>query len=114
MTTKAPVEGTRGLRLKEAREYRGLSQDEVAGHIGVSRSALSRIEGGTRNVSAIELGRLAKLYKASMESLAGHDSRDDESIGKLARAAATLSDKDSEEVLRFAEYLRGRSTSEQA
>ena len=112
MTTKAPVEGTLGLRLKEAREYRGLSQSEVAHHIGVSRSVLSRMEGGTRNVSAIELGQLAKLFKASMESLAGHDSREDESTGKLARATATLSDKDRVEVLRFAEYLRARSTSE--
>ena len=114
MTTEAPVEDFLGLRLKEAREYRGLPQREVAHHIGVSRSALSRMEGGTRNVSAVELGRLAKLYKASVESLAGYGSRDDESARKLARAAATLSDEDSEQVLRFAEYLRGRSASEQA
>ena len=114
MTTEAPVEGTLGLRLKEAREYRGLSQGDVAAHIGVSRSALSRMEGGTRNVSAVELGQLAKLYKASMESLAGHDINDDESTDKLARATAILSDKDREEVLRFAEYLRARSASEQA
>ena len=114
MTTKAAVGDSLGLRLKEAREYRGLSQGDVAGHIGVSRSALSQMEGGTRNVSAVELGRLAKLYKARMESFAGHDSRDDESIGRLTRAAATLSDNDREQVLRFAEYLRARSTSEQA
>ena len=112
MTTEAPVEDFLGLRLKEAREYRGLPQREVAHHIGVSRSALSRMEGGTRAVSAVELGRLAKLYKTSMESLVGHDSSDGESID--AGAAATLSDKDSEQVLRFAEYLRGRSASEQA
>ena len=30
MTNKAPVEASLGLRLREAREYRGLSQDEVA------------------------------------------------------------------------------------
>ena len=114
MTTKAPVEGILGLRLKEAREYRGLSQGDVAGYIGISRSALSRMEGGTRNVSAVELNQLAKLYKTSMVSLAGHNGRGHESIGKLARATATLSDKDREQVLRFAEYLRARSTSEQA
>ena len=114
MTTKAQVEGTLGRRLKGAREYRGLSQSDVAGHIGVSRSALSRMEGGKRNVSAVELGRLAKLYKTSMASVAGRDSNDADSIGKLARATATLSDKDREEVLRFAEYLRARSTNEQA
>ena len=114
MTTKAPVEDALGLRLKEARLYRGLSQDDIAGHIGVSRSALSRMEGGTRNVSAAELSRLAKLYKTTIDSLAGRGSNGADSIGKLARATAALSDKDREEVRRFAEYLRDRSTSEQA
>ena len=114
MTNKVPVEGSLALRLREAREYRGLSQDEVARHIGVSRSAISLMESGTRNVSAVEFSRLAKLYKVTMESLAGHDSSDDESISMVARATATLSDKDREEVLRFAEFLRARNTSEQA
>ena len=114
MTTKAPLEGSLGLRLKEAREYRGLSQDDVARHVGVSRSAVSLMESGARNVSAVELSRLATLYKVTMESLAGHDTGDGESVRMVARAAATLSDKDREEVLRFAEFLHSRSSSEQA
>ena len=114
MTNKAPVEGSLGLRLREAREYRGLSQNDVAQNIGVTRSAISLMESGARNVSAIELSRLAKLYKVTMESLAGQDSSASESIGMVARATATLSDKDREEVLRFAEFLRARSTNEPA
>ena len=114
MTNKVPVERSLGLRLREAREYRGLSQEDIAGHIGVSRSAISRMESGARNVNAVELGRLAKLYKTTTESLAGHDSSDDESIDILEGATATISDKDREGVLRFAEFLRARSTSEQA
>ena len=110
MTNKVPVEGSLALRLREAREYRGLSQDEVARHIGVSRSAISLMESGTRNVSAVEFSQLAKLYKVTMESLAGHDSSDNEAISMVARATASLSDKDREEVLRFAEFLRARST----
>ena len=114
MTNKAPVEASLGLRLREAREYRGLSQAEVAQHIGVSRSALCLIESGTRNVSAVELSRLAKLYKTTVESLAGHTAGDDESIKVAARATATLSDKDREEMIRFTQYLRARSASEPA
>ena len=72
------------------------------------------MESGVRNVSAIELSRLAKLYKVTMESLAGHDSGDGESVSMMARATATLSEKDRKEVLRFAEFLRARSASEQA
>ena len=101
------------MRLREVREYRGLSQDDVARHIGVSRSAVSLMESGARNVSAVELSRLARLYKVTMESLAGHESSDDETVSMVARAAGTLSTKDREEVLRFAEFLQSRSASEQ-
>ena len=96
------------MRLKKAREYRGLSQDEVARHIGISRSAISLMESGTRRVSAAELSQLAGLYKATMESLTGHGSGDTETVSMVARATADLSEKDQDEVLRFAEFLRAR------
>ena len=37
-----------GERLKEAREYVGLKQDDVAKKLGIPRSALSNIEAGSR------------------------------------------------------------------
>ena len=114
VTNKAPVEASLGLRLREAREYLGLSRDEVAQHLGVSRSSLSLMEDGTRNASAVELSRLAKLYKTTVESLAGHAASDDESIKVIVRVTATLSDKDKEEMIRFTQYLRARSASEPA
>ena len=99
-------------RLKEAREYRGLSQEEVARHLGVPRSAVSLIESGSRRVTAAELSRLAKLYQTTMESLAGHDGEvaEPESVRLLARAASDLSERDRDEVLRFAQFLRSRKT----
>ena len=42
-------------RLREAREYLGFSQDEVAVSLGVSRPAITNIEAGSRKVEAIEL-----------------------------------------------------------
>ena len=101
-----------GQRLKEEREYRGFSQEEVARHLGVPRSAISLIESGSRRVSADELGRLAKLYQTTMESLAGHgqETSQPESVRLLARAATDLSDTDRDEVLRFAQFLRSRKT----
>ena len=101
-----------GQRLKDEREYRGFSQEEVAGHLGVPRSAISLIESGSRRVSADELGRLAKLYQTTMESLAGHgqETSQPESVRLLTRAATDLSDKDRGEVLRFAQFLRSRKT----
>lgn len=109
MATKAQGKNSLGERLKAAREYRGLSQDEVARYIGVSRSAISLMESGGRSVRASELSKLAALYKTTMESLTGQSTSDAESVGLVARAAADLSEKDRKEVLRFAEFLRSRS-----
>ena len=101
-----------GKRLREEREYRGFSQEDVASHLGVPRSAISLIESGSRRVSAEELGRLARLYQTTMESLAGHshEASQPESVRLLARAATDLSDTDRDEVLRFAQFLRSRKT----
>jgi Zn-dependent peptidase ImmA (M78 family)/transcriptional regulator with XRE-family HTH domain len=51
-----------GARLRQARESTGLTQDEVGGELGISRSAVTLIESGTRAVSSLELDRLAFLY----------------------------------------------------
>ncbi len=48
-----------GLRVREARIAAGLSQVQLAGLLGVDRSALVRIESGQRQVSALELFRLS-------------------------------------------------------
>ena len=107
---------TLGARLKEAREYRGFSQGEVARHLSIPRTAVSLMENGTRRVEALELRRLAELYQTSMEVLAGTDqlSEEPESLQLVARAAAQLSDRDRDEVLRFVRFLQARQSDEPA
>ncbi|MFN3322817.1 MAG: helix-turn-helix domain-containing protein [Bryobacteraceae bacterium] len=51
-----------GRRLKQARESCGLTQDEVAQELGVSRPTVAQIELGNRSVSGLELSKLASLY----------------------------------------------------
>lgn len=58
-------------RLVSLREAAGLSQSAVAKQIGVDNSSLSRIESGTRKVSAEELGKLATLFNVTSDSLLG-------------------------------------------
>lgn len=101
-----------GERLRQARDYLGLSQDEVARHLGVPRTALSNIESGQRRVDALELKRLASLYRQSVSHFTGNDedaAAFSPDVAHLARAAAQLSVKDREELGRFADYLRSRS-----
>jgi transcriptional regulator with XRE-family HTH domain len=101
---------TLGERLREAREYLGFSQDQVATFLGVPRSALSLMESGQRKVDALELKMLAGLYKRSVGYFTGEE--EDAAIGAdvqhLARKVADLSSEDKEELARFADYLRAR------
>ena len=104
-----------GARLREAREYLGLSQDEVAKYLSIPRTALSHIESGQRRIDALELKKLAQLYKRPVVYFTGESQADagmSEDVAHLARAAAGLSEGDRRELSRFAEYLRARAESE--
>ncbi|MFD1431185.1 helix-turn-helix domain-containing protein [Lacticaseibacillus yichunensis] len=58
-------------RLIDLREERQLSQSEVARRVGMDNSSLSRIESGSRKVSAEELGKFAALYGVTTDYLLG-------------------------------------------
>lgn len=120
MTTKTDQDDTgddrkrMGERLKEAREYLGFSQDQVATFLGVSRSAISLLEAGQRKVDAIELKKLAGLYKRPVSHFTGEEVEetfDAEDIQHLARKVSSLSVDDREELSRFADFLRARKKS---
>lgn len=97
-----------GERLREAREYLGFSQEEVAAFLGVSRSALSLMETGQRKVDALELKKLAGLYKRPVGYFTG-DEAENFSFGAdvkhLARKVSQLSADDRQELGRFADFL---------
>ena len=95
-----------GARLREAREYVGLLQEDVARALRIPRASVSALESGKRRVSSLELRRLARLYRRPVGWLLGEDLDIDPSA-PLFRATADLSDNDKEQVLRFAEFLAG-------
>ncbi len=104
---------TLGARLREAREYLELSQDEVSKGVGLPRSAISLIESGQRKVDALELKRFAELYQRPATDFTGDvdtvDAPVPEIVQHLARAAAKLTDTDRAELLRFAEFLGAKA-----
>lgn len=101
-----------GNRLKEAREYLELSQDEVARVLDVPRTAVSLMETGQRKVEAIELKKLAEIYQRPIGYFTGESDMIQvpvpEAVQHLARTAAKLSDRDREELLQFARFLQAR------
>ena len=82
-----------GDRLREARKYLGLKQEEVATYLKIPRTALTDIENGQRRVEAIELARLAKLCRQPVGYFTGEDAAASLPIdvAHFARKAADLS-----------------------
>ena len=76
-TPNVPEDGAERLRLgeklRQAREYLGFSQDEVATFLKVPRTAVTHIERGQRRVEALELKRLAELYRKPVGYFTGED-----------------------------------------
>lgn len=98
-----------GELLREAREYLGLSQEMVADKLGLPRPSISAMEVGKRKVSSLELKQLARLYKRPLTYFLGEEAEEpkiDDTTKALYRAARSLSDRDRQQVLRFAEFLR--------
>lgn len=108
---------TLGLRLREAREYLGFSQEDVATYLGIARSAQSNIETGQRKVDALELTKLAGLYKRSMSYFTGENEAPElqlpEDVAHLARKATELSPDDRAELGRFADFLRSKESAKE-
>lgn len=103
---------TIAARLREAREYLGLSQEFVARQMGLSRVSIVNIEGARQAVSAVAMGRYAWLYRRPIWWLYGEaepageartDPRDEQ---LLAAIGPVVSANDREQLRKFAEFLR--------
>jgi transcriptional regulator with XRE-family HTH domain len=94
-------------RLREAREYLGLSQQFVAEHAKIPRVAISAIENGKRRVEATELARLARLYKYPVDYFLDAVASEPPVVRALAREATDLTESDRDQVLKFAQFLKG-------
>jgi len=116
-------------RLKEAREYLGLSQEYVSQQTKIPRPAISEAEAGRRKVESLELKRLAALYGRPLSYFLPHEQgigsapserRDfqladgDQTDIKLRGLTKDLPPEDREEIVRFAEYLRHKKLASQA
>lgn len=100
-----------GGRLRQARKYLGFTQDEVAGHLSIPRTALVEIEKGTRRIEAVELKKLAKLYGHPTSHFiddSGGTADLSPDVAHLAREAEGLSKTDRAELLQFADFLKSR------
>jgi Zn-dependent peptidase ImmA (M78 family)/DNA-binding XRE family transcriptional regulator len=75
-----------GARLRAARESCALTQDDVAKHLGVSRSTIAQIELGNRAVSSIELDRLAFFFGRDIRDFVSESFEEEDALAALFRA----------------------------
>jgi transcriptional regulator with XRE-family HTH domain len=59
---------TIGRKIKEFRKALGISQQELADTLGVSRPTVSQIENGERKICAEEIKKLAKIFNISADT----------------------------------------------
>lgn len=64
-----------GIRLKELREGKHLSQAEAAKRLGITRSTVSAYECNTKTPSVEVLVQMAVLYNTSLDYMMGMENR---------------------------------------
>ena len=109
-TGGADEQATIAARLREAREYVGLLQEDAATALGIPRASVSALESGKRRVTGIELRRLARLYRKPVGWLLGEEDIELSDAEPLFRATEALSAQDRAQVLRFAQFLAAAGT----
>ncbi len=60
-------------RIKKMREDRELSQEDLASKLGLPRPSISQLESGQRDISSMELAKLAKMFEVSVDDLLSPD-----------------------------------------
>lgn len=94
-------------KLSETRDFLGLSQQEVAEATGLPRTVISAIETARRRVESVELEALARAYKLPVSYFLDAGATEEPAeVAHLARAAKELAQKDREELLRYAQFLK--------
>jgi Zn-dependent peptidase ImmA (M78 family)/DNA-binding XRE family transcriptional regulator len=82
-----PIEPTElSRRIRAARESCGLTQEQVAERLGVSRPVVVQIEQGNRSVSSLELDRLAHLFGRDIREFLARSFEDADVLAALFRA----------------------------
>lgn len=63
------IKGKVGLRIKEIREQKGISQKELAYTADLDRSYIASVESGKRNISIVNLEKIANALSVNLSEL---------------------------------------------
>jgi transcriptional regulator with XRE-family HTH domain len=98
--------------IKTIREQKNLKQIEVAIHIGVDKSAYSKIEKGSRALTIDELQKVAQLFNMATDQIINHDGIlpkeviiEDKSAVEQMRLIQQLEDDDKQTIFKLIEKM---------
>lgn len=89
------------LRIKELREARGWTQDDLAAKANISRSQLAQIESEARPANTLRLNSIAAAMQTTVSSLFSRNEVED----RLLDVVGALSAEDQRALVRMAEAL---------
>ena len=75
-----------GRRLRAARESCGMTQEDVARRLGVSRPTVAQMELGNRASTSIELDKLAYLFGRDIREFVADSFEEEDALAVLFRA----------------------------
>jgi transcriptional regulator with XRE-family HTH domain len=58
-----------GIRIRELRAAKGMTQEDLAELSGLSRQYIGDVERGVRNISLVNIEKLARAFKTSLSEL---------------------------------------------
>ena len=98
--------------IKAIREEKNLKQIEVATHIGVDKSAYSKIEKGLRTLTVDELQKMAQLFNMTVDQVLNYDGKipkevviEDKTTVEQMRLIQQLDDEDKQTIFRLIEKM---------
>lgn len=93
-------------RLREAREYIGLSQEDAGRVLGFSAGTIDSVEAGELTFSPATMERVSGLYRRPVAWLKGEPASPVQITPEPHDLMEKLSDHDRSEVVAFAEFLQ--------
>jgi len=98
--------------IKAIREEKNLKQIEVATHIGVDKSAYSKIEKGMRSITVEELQKMAQLFNLTTDQILNFDGNipkevtiEDKTAVEQMRLIGQLEEEDKQTIFRLIDKM---------
>ena len=99
-------------KIKSIREEKNFKQVEVASHIGVDKSAYSKIEKGLRAIMAEELQKIAQFFNLTTDQIINYDGKvpkeviiEDKTAVEQIRLIQQLGEEDRQTIFRLIDKM---------